>query len=61
MEPAPMPVSPKEADWLNKFYPSRVNKDKRADTKTESAPMPVSPKESAMVRNLKKAKEVHSC
>jgi len=51
-------VKEKEADWLNKFYPSKV---KASYTKREYDTMPVSPKESAMVRNLKKAKQVHSC
>jgi len=46
-------VKEKEAEWLNKFYPSKVN---RAYTKTEYA-MPVTPKESAMVRRIKKARD----
>ena len=40
----------KEAEWLDTYFPSRVNIEDRksADTKTESAEMPVTPKESAM-------------
>ena len=43
----PEEVKEKEAEWLDEFYPSRVNKEDRksADTKTESAKMPVTPKE----------------
>jgi len=50
-------VKEKEAEWLNEFYPHGVRSDRRV-TKTETLKdMPVTPKESAMVRNLKKAKE----
>lgn len=50
-------VECREAEWLNEFYPSRVNINKRADTKMESAKMPVTPKESARVRKIKEYKE----
>ena len=50
-------IEEKEADWLNKFYPSRVNINKRAGSNSEPAKMPTTKKESTRARKLKKKKE----